>query len=85
MEFPLIIILKTSRLIYKTKEQQAMAVILPVVSIAHESEQKNVIITDESIVKIMNQSALVLVILTLGVNLRALMDNKNTFRSRVYS
>jgi len=85
MEFPLIIILKTSRLIYKTKEQQAMAVILAVVSIAHESEQKNIIITDESIVKIMNQSALVLVILTLGVNLRALMDNKNTFRSRVYS
>jgi hypothetical protein len=43
---------------------------LPVVSIAYESEQKNIIITDESIVKIVELSVLVLVILNLGVNLR---------------
>jgi hypothetical protein len=47
-----------------------MAVILPVVSTAYESEQKNIIITYESIVKIVELSVLVLVILNLGVNLR---------------
>lgn len=47
----------------RTKEQQAMAVILPVVSIAYESEKKNIIITGESFVKIVEVSALALVIL----------------------
>jgi hypothetical protein len=61
-----------------------MAVILPVVSIAYESKQKNIIITDESFVKIVELSLLILVILNLGVNLRDLMDNKNTIRSRVF-
>lgn len=42
-----------------------MTVILPVVSIAYGSEQKNIIITDESIVNIVELSVLILVILNL--------------------
>jgi hypothetical protein len=68
MEFHFITVLKTSRLINKTKEQLTMAVILPVVSKAYESEQKSIIITDESIFKIVELSVLILVILNLGVN-----------------
>jgi len=40
-----------------------LAVILPVVSVMSESEQKNIIITDESFVKIVEMSVLILVIL----------------------
>jgi len=40
-----------------------MAVILPIVSITFESKQKNIIITDESFVRTVEMSVLVLVIL----------------------
>ena len=63
---------------WQTKEQQALAVILPVVSVMSESEQKNIIITDESFVKIVEMSVLILVILNWGVNLRV-------FLKRTYS
>jgi hypothetical protein len=59
----------------QTKEQQKMTVILPLVSITHESERKNIIITDENFVKIVELIVLVLVILNLGVNLRVFLDN----------